>query len=112
MSEIGIVGAGIAGLALAKQLKARGIAFWGVEKENRVGGRLGFGHHRLYTTEGRDFLSDLLPALEWLQIDEAAIQIKKGEIEALTAPLEGPEDYYLKNPYSIPKLPTRSSWSN
>ncbi len=105
MSEVLIVGGGIAGLAVAKVLKGRGIAMTGLEREPKIGGRLDVGHHRLYTTEARDLLTDLLPGTEWDFIDEDPVQIRKGEIGTIGDDFLSPEQFYLKRSFYLAKQP-------
>lgn len=103
MSEILIIGGGIAGLALGKRLTDLNVPWRGFERENKIGGRLETGHHRVYTSDGRDFLSDLWPTIEWLTVDEAPKQIRKGEWEDAPQDLRAPEQFYLGHPYFYPK---------
>lgn len=105
MSEVLIVGGGIAGLAVAKVLKGRGIAATGLEREPKIGGRLDVGHHRLYTTEARDLLNDLMPGTEWDFIEEEPVQLRKGEIGAIGDDFLPPEQFYLKSSFFVAKQP-------
>jgi hypothetical protein len=98
-----IVGAGLAGLTVAKHLKARGLETQGLERETRPGGRLETGHHRLYTAEARDLLTDTFPGLEWLTIEEEPAQLRKGEWGPVSEELDPPERFYMGKPYFHPK---------
>jgi hypothetical protein len=103
MSETLIIGAGIVGLTVAKQLSVRGIPANGVEAQSKLGGRLEFGHQRIYTGEAKDLLTDVLPGLEWTTISEDASQIKKGEWAPLTEELSAPEQFYTGKTFFHPQ---------
>ncbi len=68
-----------------------------------MGGRLDFGHHRLYTNEARDLLNETFPGLEWLHVSEDASQIRKGEWAALTEELSAPEQFYAAKNFFHPQ---------
>ncbi len=100
-----IVGAGISGLVLAKRLRALNIDVNGVERETKPGGGLEYGHHRLYTEEGLSLLNEDISGLEWVEIQDAPMQVKKGEFSREVDPLSEPEAYYLGHPFFSPKVP-------
>lgn len=103
MLETTIIGAGVAGLALGNRLRKQGITFNGIEKEAKFGGRVEFGHQRLYTKEAQDFLIETLPDLEWTETTEEAVQVnKKGEFGALSEDFESAERFYLNQPFLQP----------
>jgi hypothetical protein len=103
MSETLIIGAGLVGLTVAKQLRNRSFSVKGLEGEGKIGGRLEFGHHRLYTNEAVDLLSDAFPGLQWRQVSEDASQIRKGEWVALTEELSPPEQFYVGKSFFHPQ---------
>ncbi len=100
MSDILIVGGGLAGLFLSKVLCDRGIEHQGLEKDNHLGGRLEAGHLRFYAPEARDAFSDLFPQTQWEVVVEAPIQVRKGAFEAVTEALTVPERSFLGHPFA------------
>ena len=59
MAKYLIVGGGFAGLLVGKVLRAHGIEFVGLEKSERLGGRIEVGHHRIYNKESLSFFQNI-----------------------------------------------------
>lgn len=104
MSKVVIIGAGIAGLSLAKQLSSTNTEISGLEKEPRGGGRFEIGHQRAYTAEARDFLRDVLPEIAWSTIEEPPFAVRRGELGPLgDMEFTAPESFYLGTPFLQPQ---------
>ncbi|MBY0372248.1 hypothetical protein K2X33_16325 [bacterium] len=103
MSKVVIVGAGVAGLGLAKQLSSSLVEISGLEKDLRGGGRFEIGHQRVYTAEARDFMTDLLPDTAWSLVEEPPFALRKGEFGPLgDMEFSAPESFYLATPFWQP----------
>jgi hypothetical protein len=107
MLNIHIIGAGVAGLAIQKELQRRGFNLSGSEKEASPGGRQRFGAHRIYSETARELLSAALPDLTWTTVEEASVTFRKGGFEPLLDTVTGlgpGEQSLLGNPFFEPSL--------
>lgn len=100
-----VIGGGISGLLTANLLKAHSIAFTGLEKTERLGGRAVTGHHRLYKDETRQLLERFIPSLQWNTVADAPTERKKSEWQAISGEFSEEEQFYLETNFQIPTEP-------
>jgi len=105
MSEIIVVGGGIAGLLAAEALKDAGLSVIGLEGSSDLGGRIEVGHHRILSEQGKECLKTLGQELELAEIQDPPQVRSKGEWETLEAAGEfmEAEKFYLSPHYWTPK---------
>ncbi len=105
MSEIIVVGGGIAGLLAAEALKDAGFSVIGLEGSSELGGRIEVGHHRILSEQGRDSLKTLDEQLELAEIQDPPQVRSKGEWETLgeAGDFIEAEQFYLSPHYWTPK---------
>lgn len=98
MFDVAIVGAGLCGLALARQLTARGLEVVVLEARERLGGRM---HTRHCETTGQSI--DLGPTWFWLET-EPRITALLGELGLASQPQADPGDaLWLTDPNQQPE---------
>ncbi len=83
MLNIQIIGAGLAGLAVHAELRRRGFAPRGCEREAGPGGKQRFGAHRVYSQSATELLSLAVPGVAWTVVEEAPVQLKKGQLKPI-----------------------------
>src|SRR4051812_16369356 len=98
MEKYLIVGGGFSGLLAANLLLKKGAEFVGLEKSEKLGGRVESGHHRFYEEGSTDFLSKHFSDLEWEQISEPAKERRKGEWNDLNPDTLADEEAFYIGP--------------
>jgi hypothetical protein len=104
MSEIIVVGGGIAGLLAAEALKDAGLSVVGLEGSSTLGGRIEVGHHRVHSELARESLKSLLDGLELSEVQEPPLTRTKGEWQKAeeAGEFSEAEKFYLSEHYWIP----------
>ena len=98
-----IVGGGPVGLIAAKLLQLHQKAFVGLEKTDRLGGKLSTLPSRLFSDESVVFFRSFLPTVEWNLINSTTLERVKGEWKAPEpATLTLIEKPFLQNRYYSP----------
>jgi hypothetical protein len=100
-----IVGGGISGVLLAKIFGEKQIPFVGLEREERLGGRVTVGHHRLSLSHSKEVLSEFLHDVEWIEISEAAKQKRKGEWSDAEVLEDDSDNIFFRKPFFKPNIP-------
>lgn len=97
-----VVGGGISGSLVAMLLKERGISLIGLEKADRLGGRVEIGHHRVYEQRTIEFLSRVLN-VNFSKIEETPRERRKKDWGAVGDGFSPAEMFYLKSPFYYPE---------
>ena len=104
MEKYLIVGGGLAGLFAGRVLRARGIEFVGLERSERLGGRVEVGHHRIYSKESLGFFQKYFPTVEWEEVQEETRERKKGIWTEPKDEFGDAESFYLQPHFFHPKM--------
>jgi hypothetical protein len=98
-----IVGGGLSGLLIARSLQSLGISFLGFEKDDRLGGNIIVGHHRVYERDSADILTSFSGSTDWSTIDDKPQTLNKKGEWVNAAPLEETdENFYMQVPFLEP----------
>lgn len=108
MSKFLIIGGGISGLVAARRLEKDGIDWMGLEKSDKLGGRLMASVPRLYRDEHRARIEELFPGAQWELVEDEAIEAKKGEWSTQDVELEPWEAYFSQKRFYRPSVATEN----
>lgn len=101
MDKYVVVGGGISGILACQVLHRNRLDFIALEKDGDLGGRLRFGHHRIYSQASVEFLSSHV-ATDWIEVfDLPRVRIKGGWTEEIPR-VSSAEQFYLRGNYFHP----------